>query len=103
MKTYKLYYSAESNSLDVYEIKKFLKRNKISNVTFYPYIKGSDAVAQISHLNVFFDRQLAEQSITLSTKLRYVLLIVEDSENVYNIEFYKGKDDILTYLQTNLL
>ena len=104
MKTYKLFYSNECNAIELFELKRFLKINNLdSQVMLYPYLKGSDAVQQITHLNSVFDRQLAEQSVSLSVKLRYFLLIEEDSDDIRQCKFVKDKDNIIDYLQSNLL
>lgn len=104
MKNYKLYYSNECDPVETYQLKKFLANNNLLNtVQLYLYHKGSDAIQQMTYLNTYYDRQLAEQSVILPVKLRYFLLIEEDSEDIRAIKFIKGKDEIETYLQTNLL
>jgi hypothetical protein len=104
MKTYKLYYSNECNPIDVFEIKRFLKKNKLdSQVMPYLYLNGNDAIQQMTHLNSVFDRQLAEQSVVLPVKLRYFLLVEEDINDIRQTKFVKDKDNIIAYLQSNLL
>jgi hypothetical protein len=104
MKIYKLYYSNESDFSEVFEIKKFIRKNNLESVIGrYPYIKGSDALSQISQFTVMFSQQLADQNVVLPLKLRYVLLVVADTEDVRNVVFVKGTSDIQSYLQTNLL
>lgn len=104
MKTYKLYYSNECDSIETFQLKNFIARNGLSGkIQLYLYHKGSDAVQQITHLNSVFDRQLAEQSVVLPLKLRYFLLLEEDSDDLRLAKFIKGKDAILAYLQENLL
>jgi len=104
MKIYKLYYSSECNPVETYQLRKFMRENELWNrVSDYYYIKGSDATQQLSYLNSCYDRQLAEQSVTLPVKLRYFLLTEEDSNDARLIKFIKGKDEILSYFKTNLL
>jgi len=104
MKTYKLYYSNECNPIEVFELKKFLRKNKLdSRVMPYIYLNGTDAVQQITHINSVFDVQLAEQSVVLPVKLRYFLLVEEDSDDIRRTKFVKDKDNIIAYLQSNLL
>jgi hypothetical protein len=103
MKTYKLYYSNECDPMETFEIKKFLRNNKLNQVALYPYLTGSAAIQQITHINNVFDRQLAEQSIVLPAKLRYFLLVEEDTEDFRLTKFVKDKDNIIAYLQSNLL
>lgn len=104
MKHYKLFYSNECDVMEAYRLRKFIADNNLwSRIQLYHYHKGSDAVQQMTHLNTFYDRQLVEQSVTLPVKLRYFLLVEEDSDDVRVIKFIKGKDEIVTYLQTNLL
>tara|TARA_S200002703_G_scaffold103553_1_gene89816 strand:- start:124 stop:438 length:315 start_codon:yes stop_codon:yes gene_type:complete len=104
MKMYKLYYSNESDFSEVFELKKFIRRNNLeSKISRYPYINGSDALSQLSQFTVMYSQQLADQNIILPLKLRYTLLVVEDSEDVRNVDFVKGRADIESYLQTNLL
>jgi len=104
MKTYKLYYSNECDPIETFELKKFLKRNNLDSLVMqYLYLKGNDAVQQMTHINSYFDRQLAEQSITLPVKLRYFLLVEEDTDDLRLTKFVKDKDSIITYLQSNLL
>lgn len=104
MKIYKLYYSNESDFSEVFELKKFIKKNNLeSKIARYPYIKGSDALTQLSQFTVMFSQQLADQNVTLPLKLRYTLLVVEDTEDVRKVDFVKGRADIESYLQTNLL
>ena len=104
MKNYKLYYSNECNPVESYQLKKFITDNGLQNtIQMYLYHKGSDAIQQMTYLNTYHDRQLAEQSVILPVKLRYFLLVEEDSEDIRAIKFIKGKDEIETYIQTNLL
>lgn len=104
MKHYKLFYSNECDAVEVYRLRKFIADNNLlSKIQIYQYIKASDAVQQITHMNTFYDRQLAEQSVVLPLKLRYFLLAEEDSDDARVVKFIKGKDEIVTYLQTNLL
>jgi hypothetical protein len=66
-------------------------------------LTGNAAIQQITHLNNVFDRQLAEQSVVLPAKLRYFLLVEEDTEDLRLTKFIKDKDSIIAYLQSNLL
>lgn len=104
MKNYRLYYSNESDFSEVFELKKFIKKNNLdTKITRFPYVKGSDALTQLSHFSVMFSQQLADQNVVLPLKLRYVLLVVEDTEDVRKVDFVIGRNNIETYLQTNLL
>lgn len=104
MKVYKLYYSTESDFSEVFELKKFIRKNNLqSTINYLPYLKASDALTQLSSFTVMYSQQLADQSVTLPLKLRYVLLVVDDTEDARKISFVKGRSDIETYLQTNLL
>lgn len=104
MKIYKLYFSNESDFSEVFELKKFIKKNNLeSKIARLPYIKGSDALAQLSQFNVMYSQQLADQNVVLPLKLRYTLLVVEDTEDIRNVRFVMGRSDIQSYLQTNLL
>lgn len=104
MKTYKLYYSTECDPIETFQLMNFFKRNGLdTKIQRYPYLSGSDAIQQITHLNSVFDRQLAEQSVVLPVKLRYFLLVEEDTEDFRLNKFVKGKDSIISYLQTNLV
>lgn len=104
MKIYKLYYSNESDFSEVFELKKFIKKNNLeSKIVRYPYINGSDALTQLSQFTVMFSQQLADQNVVLPLKLRYTLLVVEDTEDVRKVDFVMNRDNIESYLQTNLL
>ena len=104
MKIYKLYFSNESDFSEVFELKKFIKKNNLERIIArFPYVKGSDAIRQMSYFTSTFSTQLAEQDIVLPLKLRYVLLVIEDTSDARNVKFVMGRSDIESYLQTNLL
>jgi hypothetical protein len=67
------------------------------------YRDGKDGIATITHLNNLFFKQLADQSVVLPLKLRYFLLVEKDTEDMRLVKFVVGKDNIISYLQENLL
>ena len=104
MKYYRLFYSNETDFSEVFQLKKFLRKNHLeSKVSLCPFIKASDALPQLSQFSVVFSQQLAEQGVVLPLKLRYTLLVVDDAQDARNVVFVKGRSNIESYLQTNLL
>ena len=104
MKYYQLFYSFECDSVETYELKKFIRRNNLNyKIDFMPFRDGKDGIKTITHLTNVYFQELAEQSLVLPLKLRYFLLLETDSEDKRLATFVMGKDNIISYLPETLL